>query len=47
MHIAWHVDDLKISNVDNTVVSDIIEKINKVHEYLGMLLNFSKKKGKG
>jgi hypothetical protein len=28
--IAWHFDDLKISHIDSNVVSDIIEKINKV-----------------
>ena len=27
--ILWHVDDLKISNVDKIVVEDILKKLNK------------------
>ena len=50
--ILWHVDDLKISHEDPAVVTDIIWQLNnkygpmvstrgKVHEYLGMTINFS------
>jgi Reverse transcriptase (RNA-dependent DNA polymerase) len=53
--ILWHVDDLKISHEDETVVSKIIEILDerygkisplvvtrgKVHDYLGMTLDFS------
>jgi hypothetical protein len=56
--IVWHVDDLKISHVDENEVTGVIEKINdefgkeapitvhrgKVHDYLGMTLDFSKPK---
>ena len=51
----WHVDDLKISHVDSSVVDDIIASLKeeygqvgemtvkrgKVHDYLGMTLDFS------
>ena len=54
--ILWHVDDLKISHMDPTVVTSVLEKLTgvfstqpslsitrgKVHEYLGMTLDFSK-----
>ena len=53
--ILWHVDDLKISHVDASVVSDVISWLDgefgaeapltktrgKVHEYLGMTIDFS------
>jgi hypothetical protein len=53
--IAWHVDDLKISHVESSVVDLMIKKLNnkygkqgsltvtrgKVHEYLGMTIDFS------
>jgi hypothetical protein len=53
--IVWHVDDLKISHVDSTVVDEIIASLKeeygkigtmtvrrgKVHDYLGMELDFS------
>jgi hypothetical protein len=53
--IIWHVDDLKISHVDPEIVSEIISDISKkygklqvsrgkVHEYLGMTINFSQPK---
>jgi Reverse transcriptase (RNA-dependent DNA polymerase) len=49
--IAWYVDDMKISHVDESVVSDIIEKIEskfgkmtvargKHHSFLGMDITF-------
>jgi hypothetical protein len=52
--IVWHVDDLKISHVEEEVVSSIISDLNeefgkeapltetrgKVHDYLGMTLDF-------
>ena len=52
--VIWHVDDLKISHSDPTVVADIIAILEKkygkmsvsrgtTHEYLGMTLDFSKK----
>jgi hypothetical protein len=53
--VLWHVDDLKISHVDPTVVTSIIAQLSlefgtaapltvhrgKLHEYLGMTLDFS------
>jgi hypothetical protein len=53
--IIWHVDDLKLSHVEQDVLEDIAAKINekygketpvtvhrgKVHDYLGMTLDFS------
>ena len=53
--VLWHVDDLKISHVETTVVDGIISQLNerfgkespisinrgKVHDYLGMTLDFS------
>ena len=53
--IVWHVDDLKISHVDTSVVDEVIENLRsefgkvgeltvnrgKVHDYLGMELDFS------
>jgi Reverse transcriptase (RNA-dependent DNA polymerase) len=53
--ILWHVDDLKISHVDENVVTEIIDLLEsefgkeapltksrgKVHEYLGMVIDFS------
>jgi hypothetical protein len=56
--IVWHVDDLKISHVDSSVVDDVIEDLRsefgkvgdltvnrgKVHDYLGMELDFSDEK---
>ena len=53
--IVWHVDDLKISHVDSSVVDGIIASLKeeygqvgemtvkrgKIHEYLGMTLDFS------
>eukprot|EP00957_Ditylum_brightwellii_P182665 13913589-Ditylum_brightwellii.AAC.1 len=56
MTICWHVDDLKISHIDSREVTkmlDILQKkygkmrttIGKIHNYLGMTLNF-KKRGK-
>jgi hypothetical protein len=55
--ILWHVDDLKLSHMDDAVVEEIISKLNerygkeaplvvtrgKVHDYLGMTLDFSVK----
>ena len=54
MTITWHVDDLKISHVDATKVTAVIEWFKtiygnvrvsrgKVHDYLGMNLDFSDK----
>jgi hypothetical protein len=54
--VAWHVDDLKISHVQSTVVDQFIDDMErefgkeaplnksrgKVHDYLGMTLDFSK-----
>ena len=31
-NIPWHVDDLKISHVDNKVVIGIIDKVSKEFE---------------
>jgi hypothetical protein len=28
--VVWHIDDLKISHADHTMVSDVIELINRV-----------------
>jgi hypothetical protein len=56
--VAWHVDDLKISHAQSTVVDQFIEDMEsefgketplnksrgKVHDYLGMTLDFSKPK---
>jgi Reverse transcriptase (RNA-dependent DNA polymerase) len=53
--IIWHVDDLKISHVDEKVVEMVLDMLDqqygkeaplvvtrgKVHEYLGMTLDFS------
>ena len=53
--IIWHVDDLKLSHVDQAVLEDVAEKLNdkygkeaelvvhrgKVHEYLGMTIDYS------
>ena len=53
--VAWHVDDLKISHVDHSVVDHFIDQMDntfgkeaplsksrgKVHDYLGMVLDFS------
>jgi len=50
--ITWHVDDLKISHVENPVIDDILKKLGdkygeltvtrgKVHDYLGMLIDYS------
>jgi hypothetical protein len=53
--IAWHVDDLKISHVNEAIVKDIVMQLQakygditpltvtrgKVHDYLGMTLDFS------
>jgi hypothetical protein len=52
--IIWHVDDLKISHVSSTVVTNVLRTLQdkygdlkitrgKVHEYLGMKLDFNKK----
>jgi len=54
--IAWYVDDNKISHVDGTVVTDIIEKNEakfgkmtvtrgKHHVFLGMDINFNENDG--
>ena len=54
--VLWHVDDLKISHVDSTVVDHILDELDlefgkeapitrnrgKVHDYLGMTLDYSK-----
>jgi hypothetical protein len=54
--VAWHVDDLKVSHVEPSVVSQFIADMEgefgketplnksrgKIHDYLGMMLNFSK-----
>ena len=54
--VAWHVDDLKVSHVQSTVVDQFIadmenefgketplnKSCGKVHDYLGMTLDFSK-----
>jgi hypothetical protein len=53
--ILWHVDDLKISHVNDEVIENVISTLSerygkeaplvvtqgKVHDYLGMMLNFS------
>jgi hypothetical protein len=50
--VAWHVDDNKISHVDDTVVTDVIEKTEakfgkmtvtrgKHHLFLGMDITFN------
>jgi hypothetical protein len=53
--VLWHVDDLKLSHMDEAVVEQIIAKLDerygkeaplvvtrgKVHDYLGMTLDFS------
>jgi hypothetical protein len=53
--IIWHVDDLKLSHVDQNVLEGVAEKLNakygqeaplvihrgKVHEYLGMTIDYS------
>ena len=48
--IGWHVNDLKISHVDSTVVEQIIESLSEkygkeaplvVHQYLGMRIDYS------
>jgi hypothetical protein len=53
--VVWHVDDLKISHVDPTVVESLLSLLNseyrkinplvttsgKIHEYLGMTLDFT------
>ena len=53
--LVWHVDDMKISHVDSTVVDRIINMLEaefgkeapltirqgKIHDYLGMTLDFS------
>ena len=55
--VCWHVDDLKISHVDSTVVDNILQHLEeyyvkvtqmtntqvKVHNYMGMVLDFIKK----
>ena len=52
---AWHVDDIKLSNIQSNVIDDLINTLNleygkespltikhgKVHEYLGMMIDFS------
>ena len=55
MTIVWHVDDLKISHVDANEVTEVIDWLKgiygdnmrvsrgKVHDYLGMILDFSHK----
>ena len=54
MTICWHVDDLKISHEDEKEVTKVIEWLRgkygelrvsrgKVHEYLGMTLDFTEK----
>ena len=53
--VLWHVDDLKISHVDDVVVTNLVDQLElefgkeapltvthrKVHDYLGMTLDFS------
>ena len=50
--VIWHVDDLKISHVNPTVVTEVLKNLEKVygklsvtrgkiHNYLGMVLDFS------
>jgi hypothetical protein len=53
--IIWHVDDLKLSHVDQNVLEGVVKKLNakygqedplvvhrgKVHEYLGMTIDYS------
>ena len=55
--VLWHVDDLKISHIENDVVTDVISQLDdefgkeapitvtrgKVHDYLGMTIDYSKK----
>jgi len=54
--VAWYVDDNKISHVDDTVVTDIIKKIEakfdkmtvtrgKHHVFLGMDITFNDDNG--
>jgi hypothetical protein len=55
MTVCWHVDDLKVSHVDPEIVTEFGEWLNvtfgvtiaehrgKVHDYLGMIFDFSKK----
>jgi len=35
--IIWHLDDLKISRVENKVVEDIINKLKKIFKECGLL----------
>ena len=54
MTVCWHVDDLKVSHVDPAEVTRfgewlsitygvaVAEHRGKVHDYLGMILDFSK-----
>ena len=55
--VVWHVDDLKISHRDESVVDEVIEELSAVydgkckvhrggvHDYLGMDLDFESKPG--
>ena len=55
MTVCWHVDDLKVSHVDplevtrfgewlsNTYGIAVTEHCGKVHDYLGMILDFTMK----
>ena len=54
--IIWHVDDLKLSHVKQSVLDDIADELNlkygqvallvvnhgKIHDYLGMTIDYSK-----
>ena len=43
--ILWHVDDQKISHVSNKVLDEVIASVNewygKIHDYLGMTINYT------
>ena len=54
--IIWHVDDLKLSHIEQSVLEELADKLNskysqimpfiihqgKVHDYLGMMIDYSK-----
>jgi hypothetical protein len=54
MTVIWHIDDLKVSHIDSAKVTkfgnflsktfgvNVAQHWGKVHDYLGMIFNFSK-----